>query len=373
MSHTYHKDKFVQFYALPPCCSLPLGRIGSTGKPAGGRGRASRERARNHPRPTRAGSRERSAQERSGDGHPRSRRCSAPDAGRMLVALGLSWRAAGRFFYEQASPARCPAVCAVPLLPAVSMSIALSRPFVPQWRVHPFSGILVLGSPFMWKYRRLPSSMFSMLLVAYPRPSNALVSIICTTVRSAPRSASCSASKYLGFSSAVITGVGSTRLAKTYPIISPAVRPFPSSNGWICMKRWFSPQADLRSVSNSSARLPSVGSPPSQRGDCAPVTVTAFNPLLPFSCSVVPGSFRATSACRACSSSLTTPCAGVSSPTTEFQRESRVDGSLIQRPAHLVRRTAGLGPTRECRRCDKTRAHRPHCRPAFGARHGSNP
>ena len=153
----------------------------------------------------------------------------------------------------------------------------------------------------------------------------------------------------------------------------PCVRPFPSSNGWICMKRWFSPPADLRSVSNSSARLPSVGSPHSQRGDCAPVTVAAFNPLLPFSCSVVPGPFRAASACRARSSSLTTPCAGVSPPTTEFRRESGVDGSLIRRPAHLVRPTAGHGPTRACRRCDKTRAHRRHCQPAFGARHGSNP
>ena len=153
----------------------------------------------------------------------------------------------------------------------------------------------------------------------------------------------------------------------------PCVRPFPSSNGWICMKRWFSPPADLRSVSNSSARLPSVGRPHSQRGDCAPVTVAAFNPLLPFSCSVVPGPFRAASACRARSSSLTTPCAGVSPPTTEFRRESGVDGSLIRRPAHLVRRTAGHGPTRACRRCDKTRAHRRHCQSAFGARHGSNP
>ena len=140
-----------------------------------------------------------------------------------------------------------------------------------------------------------------------------------------------------------------------------------------CMKRWFSPPADLRSVSNSSARLPSVGRPPSLRGACAPVTVAAFYPLLPFSCSVVPRSFRAASACRARSFSLTTPHAGVSPPTTEFRRESGVDGSLIRRPAHLVRRTAGLGPTRACRRCDKTRAHRPHCRPAFGARHGSNP
>ena len=95
------------------------------------------------------------------------------------------------------------------------MSITLSRPFVPRWRVHPFSGVLVLGSPFMWKYRCLPSSMFSMLLVAYLRPSTALVSSICMNVRSAPRSASCSASKYLGFSSAVITGAGSALLAKT--------------------------------------------------------------------------------------------------------------------------------------------------------------
>ena len=56
--------------------------------------------------------------------------------------------------------------------------------------------------------------MFSMLLVAYLMPSTALVSSICTNVRSALRSASCRASKYRGFSMAVITGVGSARLAK---------------------------------------------------------------------------------------------------------------------------------------------------------------
>ena len=35
------------------------------------------------------------------------------------------------------------------------MSITLPRPFVPRWRVHPFSGLLVLRSPFMWKYQHV--------------------------------------------------------------------------------------------------------------------------------------------------------------------------------------------------------------------------
>ena len=71
-------------------------------------------------------------------------------------------------------------------------------------------------------------------------------------------------------------------------ISNRAERSSPSSNGWICTKRWFSPPADLQSVSNSLARLPSVDSPPSLRGACAPVTVAAFHPLLPVTCSVVP-------------------------------------------------------------------------------------
>ena len=49
---------------------------------------------------------------------------------------------------------------------SAAVSMTLSRPFVPRWRVQPFRGSFVLMSPFMWKYACLPLSMFSMLLVA---------------------------------------------------------------------------------------------------------------------------------------------------------------------------------------------------------------
>ena len=220
-------------------------------------------------------------------------------------------------------------------------------PFVPRWRVHPFSGVPVLGSPFMWKYRCLPSSMFSMLLVAYLRPSIALVSSICTNVRSAPpiRLLQC----------VEVPGLLQCRDHRCR-LRSPGehvAHQQPCRASVPVFERVDLHETVVQPAGRSSiglqfigSRLPSVGSPPSLRGACAPVTVAALYPLLPFSCSVVPGSFRATSACRARSSSLTTPSAGVSPPTTEFRRESGVDGSLIGRPTHLVRRTAGHGPTR---------------------------
>ena len=52
-----------------------------------------------------------------------------------------------------------------------AVSMTLSRPFVPRWRVRPFRGSFVLMSPFMWTYACLPLSMFSMLLVANLSPS----------------------------------------------------------------------------------------------------------------------------------------------------------------------------------------------------------
>ena len=59
-----------------------------------------------------------------------------------------------------------------------AVSMTLSRPFVPRWRVQPFRDSFVLISPFMWKYACLPLSMFSMLIVANLSPSTAFVSSI---------------------------------------------------------------------------------------------------------------------------------------------------------------------------------------------------